>query len=333
MIYYPSIFLIGGFMFKHRSDGVFEKTADPILGATSFIMPHRYDAMVNFLLVSRCENLDQYIKKTYEEKGIHLSYMEVLIAAIVRMYAKKPFLNRFVMNGRIYRRDAIYISFTVKKQLIEDAPETTVKLKFTGEEDIFAIKKMIDDEIIANKGNSKNDTDKTAKILSKIPNWLLKIGIGIIKWMDKHNCLPKKLIELSPFHTSCFLTNMKSISTDYVYHHLYDFGTTSMFVGLGKEHLEPVVNDVTSQLEVGKVQRTGVVIDERICDGFYYAKSIKYIRTILQNPAQLEEVYKIPERDKVYSKKQLRAKKKARKAEKKRLLKMQKLIAKQNTNN
>ena len=67
----------------------------------------------------------------YEEKGIHFSYMEILIAALVRMYAQKPLLNRFVMNGRVFRHDGIYISFAVKKQLTEDAPETTVKLKFT----------------------------------------------------------------------------------------------------------------------------------------------------------------------------------------------------------
>ncbi len=315
-------------MFKHRSDGVFEESADPILGMTSHIMPHRYDAMVNFLLVSRCENLDVYIKKVNDEKGIRLSYMDVLIAAIVRMYAQKPMLNRFVMNGRVYRRNEICISFAVKKQLTEDAPETTVKLKFTGEEDIFEIKKMIDDIVLSNKGtDTSNDTDKTAKLLKKIPNGLLKFGVNFLKWMDRHNCMPKKIIEVSPFHTSCFLTNMKSISTDYVYHHLYDFGTTSMFVGLGKEHMEPVVNETTNEIEVGKNLRLGIVIDERICDGFYYAKSIKLIRTLLQNPQRLEEKYVIPEEDKVYSKKQIRAQKKAKKRERKLLAKERKAQA------
>ena len=317
-------------MFKRRSDGVFETTADPILGMTAHIMPHRYDAMVNFLLVARCENLDQYIKKIHEEKGIHLSYMDVLIAGIVRMYAQKPLLNRFVMNGRIFRHNEICISFAVKKQLTEDAPETTVKLKFTGEEDIFTIKQMIDKEVLGNKGEGKeNDTDNTAKILKKIPNWLLKFAVNVLKWMDRHNCMPKKIIEVSPFHTSCFLTNMKSISTDYVYHHLYDFGTTSMFVGLGKEHMEPVVNEQTKELESGKVLRLGIVIDERICDGFYYAKSIKLIKKLLQNPELLEEKYVIPEKDKVYSKKQIRAKKRAEKKENKRLMKLERKMEKQ----
>ena len=222
------------------------------------------------------------------------------------------------MNGRVFRRDAIYISFAVKKELSEDAPETTVKLKFTGEEDIWTIKKMIDDVVKQNKGDTaNNDTDDMAKALTKIPNWLLKFGVNFLKWMDRHNMLPKKIIEVSPFHTSCFLTNMKSISTDYVYHHLYDFGTTGLFVGLGKEHMEPVVNEATGELEAGKVLRVGLVIDERICDGFYYAKSIKTIRRIVHNPAQLETPYKIPEKDKVYSPKQLRKMKKEKKMQEK----------------
>ena len=273
--------------------------------------------------------MDAYIKKVREEKGIHLSYMDVIIAGIVRMYAEKPMLNRFVMNGRVFRRDAIYISFAVKKALSEDAPETTVKLKFTGEEDIWTNKKMIDDVVKQNKGDTaNNDTDDMAKALTKIPNWLLKFGVNFLKWMDRHNMLPKKIIDVSPFHTSCFLTNMKSISTDYVYHHLYDFGTTGLFVGLGKEHMEPVVNEATGELEAGKVLRVGLVIDERICDGFYYAKAIKVAKKYLLNPALLEKNYKIPFKDKVLSGKELRARKK----EKKRLLKIQKRIAKQKNN-
>ena len=298
---------------------------------TAHIMPKRYDAMVNFLLVMRCEEMDAYIKKVREEKGIHLSYMDVIIAGIVRMYAEKPMLNRFVMNGRVFRRDAIYISFAVKKALSEDAPETTVKLKFTGEEDIWTIKKMIDDVVKQNKGDAaNNDTDDMAKALTKIPNWLLKFGVNFLKWMDRHNMLPKKIIEVSPFHTSCFLTNMKSISTDYVYHHLYDFGTTGLFVGLGKEHMEPVVNEATGELEAGKVLRVGLVIDERICDGFYYAKSIKTIRRIVHNPAQLETPYKIPEKDKVYSPKQLRKMKKEKKMQEKAEKKQAKKITMSN---
>ena len=294
-------------MFSKRADGVVVKDGDPILKLTGHIMPHRYDAMVQFLLEARCEEMDKYIHMM-SEKGIKFSYMHILMAAIVRMYAEKPQLNRFVMNGRLFQRD-----------------ETTVKLKFTGEENIFEIKKMIDDAVLENKGDDKsNDTDGMAKLLNKMPNGMIKFAVNFFKYLDKHNCLSRKIIDLSPFHTSCYLTNMKSISTDYVYHHLYDFGTTGLFVGLGKEHMKPVVDEATNTIVPGKVIKIGTVIDERICDGFYYAKSIKLIRRFIQNPALLEENYVIPEEQKVYTKKQLKAKKK----EQKRLVKEQKKLAK-----
>lgn len=313
-------------MFSRRCDGVKVKNYDPFIKLTSHIMAKRYDAQVQFRLDSRCEAMDEYIKKIGEEKGIRLTYMHIVMAALVRMYAEKPQLNRFVMNGRLFQRDGIYISFAVKKQLTEDAGETTVKLRFTGEENVFEIKKMIDDVILANKGDDKsNDTDGFAKVLNKMPNWLLKYVVKFLMFCDRHNCMPKFIVDLSPFHTSCFLTNMKSISTEYVYHHIYEFGTTGLFVGLGKEHNEAVVNPVTGQIEKGKVIKIGTVIDERICDGFYYAKSIKMIRKYLQNPTILESNFEIPEELKVYTKKQLRAQKKQAKKEKK----AQKKLAKQ----
>ena len=198
-------------------------------------------------------------------------------------------------------------------------------MRFTGEENIFEIKKKIDDEILANKGTDKeNDTDDLAKILNKMPNGLLKFAVNLLKYMDRHGCLPKSIIDVSPFHTSCFLTNMKSISTDYVYHHIYDFGTTGLFVGLGKEHFCPVVNQETGNIETGKVIKIGTVIDERICDGFYYAKSIKLIRKYLQNPKLLEENFEIPEELKAYTKKHLKEQKKLLKKE----LKQQRKLAK-----
>ncbi|MBQ8468483.1 MAG: 2-oxoglutarate dehydrogenase [Clostridia bacterium] len=320
-------------MFKYRYDGVFSKTADPILGITSHIMPKRYDAMVNFHLSERCEAMDEYIKKVAEEKDIKLTYMHIMVAAMVRMYAEKPILNRFVMNGRVFDRKGIYICFAMKKQLNEDAPEETIKIKFTGEETIFDIKRMIDEEVSKGRNANDNDAVKTAALLKAIPNGLTKFAVGTLKWMDKHGFMPHQIIDLSPFHASAWLTNMKSVSTEYVYHHLYDFGTSSLFVGLGKEKLEPVVNQSTGELEVGKMLHAGIVIDERICDGFYYAKSIKVIRKLLRNPELLEKPFELSEeqkllnwpKDKVKSlKKEIKARKKAEKKENKVQKKQQK---------
>jgi len=201
----------------------------------------------------------------------------------------RPKMNRFVMNRKIYARKNISICFAIKKQLKEDGPEATLKLEFTGKENIYEVKKIIDDAIKENFDvEVKNDTDKTAKKLLSLPNWLLKGAMRFLTWMDNHGLLPKKLIKASPFHTTCFVSNMKSLGTDYIYHHLYEFGTTGQFIGMGKEHVEPYV-DENSNVTTKKIMKLGMVIDERICDGFYYSKGIKYGTKFIENPFLLTE--------------------------------------------
>ena len=276
-------------MFGKRSDGKRLKNIDPIILMTSYIMPERNDAMVQSLLEETCDGMDEFIRKKADE-GIKVTYMDILICVLMRMYAERPKMNRFIMNGRVYSRNDIVIGFTMKKQLTESAGETTVKLHFKGTESFEEVRQKIHDVIHENRGEEKqNGTDKTAKLLLKTPRFILKMAMGLIRFMDRHGMIPKSLIEVSPFHSSCFLTNMKSISSTYVYHHIYNFGTIGLFVGLGKEQIKPIYNETLEKFEPKKVVQLGLVIDERICDGFYNSKSIKLCRKYIKFPHLMEE--------------------------------------------
>ncbi len=275
-------------MCRKRSDGVKLKHCDPILRMTSYIMPQRYDAQVFSKTKIKCEKIDEFIKSE-REKGNRFTYMHVVLAGLVRMYAYRPKMNRFVMNRKVYARKNISICFVIKKKLREDAPETTVKIEFTGKESIYQVKEKIDKVINENCAvTDKNDTDDVARKLLKLPNGFLKFVMGLLKFMDNHGLLPKKLIKASPFHTTCFLTNMKSLGTDYVYHHLYEFGTTGQFVSMGKEHFEPIVDEFDN-ISKRKIMKLGMVVDERVCDGFYYSKGIKLGTKFIENPDLLIE--------------------------------------------
>lgn len=271
-----------------RIDGKRIKHGDPILRMTSYIMPHRYDAQVFCKNKIKCEKIDEFIREE-GEKGIKFNYMHIVIAGLVRMYAERPKMNRFVMNRKVYARKNISICFAIKKTLREDAPETTLKIEFTGKESIYEVKEKIDKVIADNcKVEDSNNTDAMANKLLKLPNWFLKFVMGFLVFLDNHGMLPKKLINLSPFHASCFLTNMKSLGTDYVYHHIYEFGTVSQFISMGKEHIEPVVDEYDNVVNK-KILKMGMVIDERVCDGFYYSKGIKIGTRYIENPQMLRE--------------------------------------------
>jgi pyruvate/2-oxoglutarate dehydrogenase complex dihydrolipoamide acyltransferase (E2) component len=277
-------------MFGLRSDGKKVKNIDPFMRIVPHIMFERSDAMVMQLQEIDCQNMDNYILDKRKTEGLRLSYMDIVMAAFVRVIALRPKLNRFVVNGRIFKRNNIQISLAVKKRLTDEAEETTVKMTFDGTESIKDVMEKIHNTVKENKGDISNDTDKIAKILTSTPNFMIKIMVRFLMWLDKHGMLPKSIIEVSPFHTSLFLTNLKSIKMETVYHHIYNFGTTGIFVSMGKETLEPRVVDLaTKEIGVKKIMKMGIVVDERISDGLYNSLSLREFKKIMENPYILDQ--------------------------------------------
>lgn len=274
-------------MFGHRSDGRVLKTVPPFFKVIPNIMITRNDSQVYFNQDIVITAMDEYIDKKAEE-GIKVSYMDIIYSAIVRIIAERPALNRFAVNGRLYARNGIYISLAIKKNLSDDGQETTLKIPFNGTENIFAIKDKLQAEIDKNKEfETSNNTDKLAGLLSNIPFGLIRFAIKVLRFMDKRGYLPKAVIKASPFHTSAFLTNVGSLGIDAIYHHLYNFGTTSMFFAMGKKKKSFVYED--DEIKKEKCITIAFVGDERICDGYYYASSFRAFVRYLNHPELLEE--------------------------------------------
>lgn len=276
-------------MFGKRPDGRRLKNLAPIQMIMPYVMKTRNDSMNMYEDTFACEPMDRYIKEK-EAEGIKLGYMHILIAAIVRLIALRPQLNRFVMNGRIYARPKIWVSFVVHPTLRNDSDGTTIKIAFNGTETITEIAQIINDRVAAETVNRKgeNDTDKLLRtLMHRIPGPFIKLVVNLLMWMDKHNILPKAIVELSPFHTSFFVTNLKSLGIGHIFHHTYNFGTTGLFFAMGKEKKIPVVKN--GQIVEEKHMGFGLVSDERFCDGLYFANSLRMMRKFMKNPAVLEQ--------------------------------------------
>lgn len=274
-------------MFGHRSDGRKLKTIPPFFKLIPSIMLDRVDSQVYFKQDIVLKDLDAYIDKKAQE-GIKLSYMNIIYAAIVRIIAERPQLNRFAINGSLYARNKIFVSLVIKKNFSDEGQETSIKLPFDGTENIFEIKEKLDKAIEENKDLSTvNSTDALAGTLGLVPNGLIRKAVKLLAFMDRHGCMPKSVIEASPFHTSVFLTNVGSLGIDSIYHHLYNFGTTSMFFAMGKKKKSYVYDD--DDIHEEKCITVAFVGDERICDGYYYAASFKQLSKYLKKPELLEE--------------------------------------------
>ena len=80
---------------------------------------------------------------------------------------------------------------------------------------------------------------------------------------------------------------MGSLGIPPIYHHQYDFGNLPAFGANGKRRRALEV------LEAGTVVLREYidmkfVLDERICDGYYYATIIKYYKRLLAHPEVLD---------------------------------------------
>lgn len=274
-------------MFGKRPDGRRIKNIDPMQLITGFLMKKRYDSMNMFEDTINCEAWDKYIKEKGEQ-GIKMNYMYIFIAGAVRMLALKPRLNRFVMNGKIYARPKIWVSFTIHPELSIDCPDTTIKLCFEGTETIIEIAEKINDAIRKETvlRSEENSTDKLARFFTSIPSSILNVIVAVLMWMDRHNVLPKAIIDFSPFHTSFYITNLKSLGINHVYHHTCEFGTNGLFFAMGKEKQVPVVEK--GEVVIQKHMGFSLVSDERFCDGLYFALALREFRKLMKNPALLE---------------------------------------------
>lgn len=273
-------------MFGHRSDGRKIKTLPAFFKVIPSVMLERNDSQVLYKQDIPIKYLDEYIDNKAKD-GIKIAYMHIIYAAIVRVIAERPRLNRFVMNGTTYARNKIYVSLAIKKNLTDDGVETTTKIEYQGTETIFDIKQKLDAIIEQNKEvEANNETDKLAKTLGLIPTGLIRVAVKFLKFLDRHGLLPKAVIKASPFHTSVFLTNVGSLGIDTIYHHLYNFGTTSMFFSMGKKKKSFIYED--EEIKEEKCITLAFVGDERICDGYYYANSFKSLFRYLKKPELLE---------------------------------------------
>lgn len=273
---------------KNRPDGRRIRNVDPMQLITGFLMKKRYDSMNMYEDSINCEAWDNYIREKAEQ-GIKIGYMDIFIAGVVRMLALKPRLNRFVMNGKLYARPKIWVSFTIHPELHIDSPDTTIKLMFEGTETILEIAETINaairKETVLREG--ENGADKMARVLTSLPSWVLNAVAAVAMWMDKHNILPKSVIEFSPFHTSFYITNLKSLGVNPVMHHTCEFGTNGLFFAMGKEKQIPVVEK--GEVVIQKHMPFTLVSDERFCDGLYFALALREFKKIMKNPKLLEK--------------------------------------------
>lgn len=272
--------------FGDRKDGYKLRKADPFFRVIPYIMKKRSDSQVFFEDRIYLEEIDKLIRYLRTE-GHSAGFLHVIIATMVRTISQRPKINRFVAGKKIYARKEISFSITIKKSMDDDSEETTIKIKFKPTDTIYDVINNVNEQIDKNKGeDTKNNTDKAAKFFTYFPGFLINWLINFLRFLDAHGKLPKFITDLSPFHSSIFITDLGSIGMKGVYHHIYNIGTNTMFIAFGTKSKEQYI-DQDNKVTIKKSMDLKVVVDERVVDGYYFAKSIRLAKRILADPMQL----------------------------------------------
>ncbi len=273
--------------FGDRYDGYRIRNCDPTNVIIPYLMKERSDSQVFLDSEVDITNLEAIVKQKRKE-GMDIGILDYVLSATVRSISQYPRVNRFIAGRRLYARNEILISMAVKKELSINAPETIVKFKFNPEDTINDVSANIRNVISQNKGtDSSNKMDGFLKIVNHLPRPFFSGAANFVTWLDFHGKMPKFINKISPFHTSFFLTNMGSIGAEPIYHHIYNWGTTSAFIAMGRKRKICTLNSDGSITEK-KVINIRYTADERIADGLYLSAYIKYFTHLLTNPELLE---------------------------------------------
>lgn len=277
-----------------RADGKRLRNADPMYQVAAHIMAKRSDAMNMITLDIPVEPMNKFLNEKRKE-GKRYSHLSLIIAAYLQTLAEYPALNRFVVNKSIYARNEIAVGMVVLKGGKIDSHGTMSKLYLEREYTLDDVQATIEKYIEDNRSEeNENGTDKIIKVLLSIPG-LLRFGVCFFKMLDKFGLLPKKIIDVSPFHVSAVVTNLASIRTNHIYHHVYDFGTTSIALAMG--NLREVPKRVKGEIVFERCMPIGMVMDERIASGSYFALAFRKFKKLLANPQLLETPSEIIKKD------------------------------------
>jgi len=274
--------------FGDRRDGRLVRDIDAMHFIVPIIYPGRCDNEAYISERIDITRLNEYIKeKNAGETEFPYTLFHIITTALVKTITLRPKLNRFIANKNIYQRDEVSAAFVIKKQFNDHAEEGLAFLHTTPQDTLEDIHDDIKRQVISCRSDVNDKTSDSMDILNKLPRPLSKFLIRIIMFLDRHGWCPQFLIATDPYYSSVVISNLGSIKLKCGYHHLTNWGTCSLFCVIGEKKLRPVFKD-DGTYEMRETLDLGLTVDERIADGYYYSKSVKLLKYLLENPDLLE---------------------------------------------
>ena len=272
-----------------RPDGTRVRGLDAMHVFMPYLLPNRTDNEAFISEKIDLSAINAYLeKKNAENPAYKYTIFHVVTAALAKTIYLRPKLNRFISGRRLYERNEILLAFVAKRIFSDDGDEALLLVNTDENTTLDSLHDTICTRVSKNRKEGEvDDATKIMNVLVKFPRFMLRFFVGILNFMEYHGCLPSFLRYADPYHASVFISNLGSIKLNAAYHHLANWGTNSLFVVVGEKHLETIAN-ADGTVETKEVLPLGITLDERIADGYYYAKSIKLLKHLLANPELLD---------------------------------------------
>ena len=265
-------------LFK-RPDGVVCTDVPAVRRIMPFLMKGRNEAAVYFEqqidLTKTLVFIDQFNARNPERK---VSVFHVFLWAAVRALEARPRLNRFVVGSHIYQRDGIWVSYSAKKALTNDAPIVVLKRRFDPTLSFDGLVDFVYRDLREGRSDKQSHVDKELGLFLKIPAIVLRAGVALVRWLDTWNLLPGSFIHPDPMYASIFIANLGSLKIESAYHHLYEYGNIPFFAALGKK------KQVITPDGLKTVCSVKYTFDERVEDGLYCAGALDVVQQLVEDP-------------------------------------------------
>jgi hypothetical protein len=276
-------------MFGKRPDASLVRDLNAMRRFMPYVSPRRNDSLFYMRQDIRVDAAFEFIEKKNKERPRNrpITLFHLFLRAVAMVMLLRPGVNRFVKAGRLWQRDGVWMTFSAKRKLVDGSPMITIKRRFLSESE--SLDEMTDgvyEQLKAGRKGKQTTSDKEVNLLLRLPGPLIRISLAIARLADHFGLLPRKMIDADPLYTSVFLANLGSINYPAGYHHLWEYGTASMFGVMGR---------IERAADGGRKFSACWTYDERTEDGLYSYYSLEMIREWIENPETMVEPVELPE--------------------------------------
>jgi hypothetical protein len=272
-----------------RKDATLIRREDALHFIMGVIYPSRPDNEAYISERIDLTAINEYLaKRNAGDVDFKYTFFHLIVAALVKTVTLRPKLNRFYVNGNYYQRDKVTTAFVVKKEFSDSSEEKMAFLEAKPEDTVDSIHDTIRDIVRSTRSGQQNSTDDSMDLFNRMPRFLAKAILHFLMFLDRHGWVPQSLIADDPNYSSVFISNLGSIKLKCGYHHLSTWGTASIFVIIGEKKWTPLY-DQHGFVRMYESLDLGLTVDERIADGYYYTKSIRLLKYLLEHPEELEK--------------------------------------------